>query len=318
MARHPDFILAGRLADVRNGGHPREHNESGELSPNWRAQDCDLVATLPRWFISVFDRILTAEVASYLKETVQKAAANHLMLDAQLHQTDCDKRTKPSTCSAMKNGISKSTLTASMAVFLGALRGFAQDTPAAPSTGASATATVTATTTEPVKLPYGVEDVLKMSRAQVSDDVIATYIQNTATIYSLGPNDIVYLKDQGVSDRIINTMLDQRRIANEVAAQAQQQQAAAQTPAAAADNNSPVTTPAYSESQPAAPAVTQPAASSLYVIPYPTPSYPYYGRPYYSYSYPYSYARYCYAPVVGFRFGLGARTFHASRSFHRR
>jgi hypothetical protein len=252
------------------------------------------------------------------------------MLDLQLHQTDCDKRTKPSTCSAMKNGISKSPLIASMAVFLSALQGFAQDTPATPSTSASATATLTATTTEPVKLPYGVEDVLKMSRAQVSDDVIATYIQNTGTIYSLGPNDIVYLKEQGVSDRIVNTMLDQRRIAIEVA-QAQQQQAAVQTPAA--ENNSPVTTPAYSDTQAAAPAVTQPAASSLYVIPYPTPSYPYYGRPYYSYSsypyysysypsycsYPYSYGSYCYGrPVVGFRFGLGARTFHASRSFHHR
>jgi hypothetical protein len=249
------------------------------------------------------------------------------MLDVQLHQIDCDKRTKPLTCSAMKKGISKSTLIASLAAALSMLQGFAQDKPATPSTGTSSTAA--ATTAEPVKLPYGVEDVLKMSRAQVSDDVIATYIQNTGTIYNLGPNDIVYLKDQGVSDRIVNTMLDQRRIANEVAAQAQQQQAAAQTPAPAAENNSPVTTPAYTDAQPAAPAVTQPAASSLYVIPYPTPAYPYYSRPYYSYSYPYyssyrycypySYARYCYgAPVVGFRFGLGAHSFHASRSFHHR
>jgi hypothetical protein len=200
-------------------------------------------------------------------------------------------------------------------------QGFAQDTPATPSTGASATA-VTATTSGSVKLPYGVEDVLKMSRAQVSDDVIATYIQNTGTIYSLGPNDIVYLKEQGVSDRIVNTMLDQRRIANEVAAQAQQQQAAAQAPAA--DNNAPVTTPAYTDTQPIAPAVTQPPASSLYVIPYPTPAYPYYGGPYYSYSYPYysypySYARFGFGrPVVGFRFGLGARSFHPSHSFHHR
>ena len=186
-----------------------------------------------------------------------------------------------------------------------------------------ATATATAKTAEPVKLPYGVEDVLKMSRAQVSDDVIATYIQNTGTIYSLGPNDIVYLKDRGVSDRIINTMLDQRRIANEVAAQAQQQQAAAQAPAAAADNNSPVTTPAYSDQQSAAPAVTQPA-SSLYVIPNPTPPYPYYGGPYYSYSYSYPYYPYPYSyagfgfgrPVVGFRFGLGARSFHSVHSVH--
>src|SRR5437899_2600381 len=205
------------------------------------------------------------------------------MLDAKLHQTDGDMRTKPSTCSAMIKGISKSALITPLAVALSLWQGFAQDTPV---TGATAAAV--GKTAEPVKLPYGVEDVLKMSRAQVSDDVIATFIQNTGTIYSLGPNDIVYLKEQGVSDRIVNTMLDQRRIANEVAAQAQQQQAAAQASGAAMDNNGPVTTPAYSDSQAAAPAVTQPAASSLYVIPYPTPAYPYYGRPYYySYSYPY-------------------------------
>jgi len=242
------------------------------------------------------------------------------MLDVLLHQIDCDKRTKPLTCSAMKKGISKSALITPLAVALSLLQGFAQDAPATSTTGASSTA---ATTAEPVKLPYGVEDVLKMSRAQVSDDVIATYIQNTGTIYSMGPNDIVYLKDQGVSDRIINTMLDQRRIANEVAAQAQQQQAAVQTPAPA-DNSGLVTTPAYSDSQAAAPVATQPAASSLYVIPYPTPAYPYYGRSYYSYSYPtyysypYSYGGFCYGrPVVGFRFGVG-RSFHATRSFHHR
>jgi hypothetical protein len=217
----------------------------------------------------------------------------------------------------MKNGISKSPLIASLAVSLSILQGFAQDAPTT-----SATATVTAAKTEPVKLPYGVEDILRMSRAQVSDDVIATYIQNTGTIYSLGPNDIVYLKEQGVSDRIVNTMLDQRRIANEVAAQAQQQQAAAQASTPGAENNSPVTTPAYSDTQAPEPAVTQPAASSLYVIPYPTPAYPYYARPYYSYSYPYyypySYARFYGTPVVGFRFGLGARSFHSVHSFHHR
>ena len=248
------------------------------------------------------------------------------MLDVPLHQIDCDKGTKPLTCSAMKKGISKTTLITSLAAALSLSQGFAQDTPATPSTGATSTAS--AATSKDAKLPYGVEDILKMSRAQVSDDVIATYIQNTGTIYNLGPNDIVYLKDQGVSDRIVNTMLDQRRIANEVAAQAQQQQAAAQTPAPAAENNAPVTTPAYSDSQAAAPAVTQPAASTLYVIPYPTPSYPYYGRPTYTYyssysypaycSYPYSYGSYCYGrPVVGFRFGAG-RSFHATRSFHHR
>src|SRR4051812_34089719 len=119
------------------------------------------------------------------------------MLDAQLHRIDGDMRTQLLTCSAMKNGISKSPLIASVAVCLGLFQGFAQDTTA--TQPASATVTATATSAQAVKLPYGVEDLLKMSRAQVSDDVIATYIQNNGTIYNLGPNDIVYLKEQGVS-----------------------------------------------------------------------------------------------------------------------
>ena len=203
-----------------------------------------------------------------------------------------------------------------MALFLYNLQGFSQDAATTPSASASVTVTATPATTESVKLSYGVEDVLKLSRAQVSEDVITTYIKNTGTIYDLKPKEIVYLKEQGVSDRIINTMMDQRRIANEVAAQAQQQ-AAAQQPAAVADNNYPVTTPAYSEPEPAAPVVTQPAASTLYVIPYPTPACPRYGVSYcypYSYSYPYSYYGYG-RPVVGFRFGVG-RSFRSYHSFH--
>jgi len=217
----------------------------------------------------------------------------------------------------MKSGISNLLLITSLALFLSNLHGFAQDAPTTSSASASVTITATPATAEPVKLSYGVDDVLKLSRAQVSEDVITTYIRNTGTIYDLKPKEIVYLKEQGVSDRIINTMMDQRRIANEVAAQAQQQQAAAQQLAAVADNNYPVTTPAYSEPESAAPVVTQPAASSLYIIPYPTPAYPRYGASYcypYSYSYPYSYYGYG-RPVVGFRFGLG-RSFHSFHSYH--
>jgi hypothetical protein len=121
-------------------------------------------------------------------------------------------------------------------------------------------------------------------------------------------------------------MMDQRRIANEVALQAQQQQAAAQQQVTAnVENNAPVTTQAYSEPE-SAPVATQPAPSTLYVIPSPTPAYPYYSyysRPYY-YPYPYSYygygGYYGYSrPVVGFRFGAGARSFHSFHSsFHHR
>jgi hypothetical protein len=213
----------------------------------------------------------------------------------------------------MRNRISNSLLLASLAVSLGLSRGLTQDTSAAQSASTPASAT---TGSESVKLPYGVEDVLKLSRAHVSDEVITTYIQNSGTIYGLEPKDIVYLKEQGVSDRIINTMMDQRRIANEVAAQAQQQQqVAAQQAAMFAQNDNPVTTPAYSEAEPAVAAVTQPA-STLYVIPYPTPSYPRYSASFcypYAYSSPYTYSCYSFGrPVVGFRVGA-VRSFH---SFH--
>src|SRR4029077_18713742 len=49
--------------------------------------------------------------------------------------------------------------------------------------GVTVTASVTATA--PVRLPYGVEDVLKLSRAQIGDDITLNYIQNNGTIYNL-------------------------------------------------------------------------------------------------------------------------------------
>src|SRR5215471_5789507 len=52
-----------------------------------------------------------------------------------------------------------------------------------------------------VKLPYGVEEVLKLSRANISDDITINYIQSSGTIYNLTAQDIVYLRNQGVSDR---------------------------------------------------------------------------------------------------------------------
>src|SRR5712672_1328232 len=56
-------------------------------------------------------------------------------------------------------------------------------------------------------LAYGVADVVKLSRAQVSDDIIVSYIQSASTVYSLEPKDIVYIKEQGVSDRVLSAMM---------------------------------------------------------------------------------------------------------------
>ena len=196
------------------------------------------------------------------------------------------------------------------AASLVALNSTAQ-TPAPTTTPAS---TPAAADSAPVKLPYGVEDVLKLSRAQVGEDVILNYVHNSGTIYSLVPNDIVYLRNEGVSDRVINTLMDQRQ---SVPAQAAAQTAppgasdAPQAPvrpdasAAAAAQASPQYAPAYA---PAAPVYIEPPptydpASTVYVIPYSgggygyANSYPYYSGGYYGYCAP--------SVVVGIGYGRG-------------
>lgn len=56
--------------------------------------------------------------------------------------------------------------------------------------------------------PLGVEDVKALSRAGVSDDLIISQIQNTHTIYHLGTADIISLKNERVSERVINFMIN--------------------------------------------------------------------------------------------------------------
>src|SRR5690348_75268 len=122
----------------------------------------------------------------------------------------------------------------------------------------------------PPKLPYGVADVLKLSQAKVGDDIISSYIQNSGTIYNLGPSDIVYLKEQGVSERIVNQMLDQRQ--KLVKASAQQSEAVAQSQPAYTNSAAPAPLPNFVAAAP-----TYVPSSTTYVISDPAPAYPYYG-----------------------------------------
>jgi hypothetical protein len=146
----------------------------------------------------------------------------------------------------------------------------------------------------PPKLPYGVAEVLKLSQAHVSEDVISAYVQNSGTVYNLGLSDIVYLEKQGVSERIVNQMLEQR---NKLAA-------ASAPPSAAVAPSQPVY--AYTAAPTTAPSSTAPAAtyvpsSSTYVTSDPAPAYPYYGYGPYYYG-PY-YGGYYGYPYFGFGFG---------------
>src|SRR5438067_3058703 len=64
------------------------------------------------------------------------------------------------------------------------------------------------------RLPYGVDDVLKLNRAKVSEEIILAYIENSGNGYALRSQDVIYLRDQGVSDHVIAAMLAQaKRIA---------------------------------------------------------------------------------------------------------
>jgi hypothetical protein len=164
------------------------------------------------------------------------------------------------------------------------------------------------------KLPYGVEDVVKLSQAQISDDIVLNYVRNSGTIYTLGPQEIVYLRNQGVSDRVINAMLDQRKLASQTLQPAVQQPPAIPNAAGVPDASTAPAAPAYSQPwQVYAEAPNTPPASSVYVIPQPAYAYPYY-YPYYGYYGPY-YGYYG-GPVVSFGFRFGGRGGFGHGGFH--
>ena len=160
-------------------------------------------------------------------------------------------------------------------------------------------------------VPAGVRDVVKLTRAQVSDEVIISYINNSASTSSLSPDEIVRLRSEGVSDRVINAMLDQHTRAVQAFQAGTAAAAAAQSYAPEAGQSDPNYTQAPAQSAP---------VSTSYVIPYPqaTAAYygygysPYYYSPYYSYPYYYGPGSYGYygGPAISFRFGFGGRGGH--------
>jgi hypothetical protein len=163
----------------------------------------------------------------------------------------------------------------------------------------------TATTAQPAaasqpapQLSYGVPQVLQLEQAKISDGVIVSYIQNSGTIYSLKADEIVYLKQQGVSDNVLNAMLNQRsRLTGST------------EPATTTASPTTASTQTYAPAAPA-PTVTydQPTAppSTVYVIPdtqtYQYDTYYYSAYPYYSYPY---YGGYYGWPGVSLSFGWG-------------
>jgi hypothetical protein len=154
--------------------------------------------------------------------------------------------------------------------------------------------TTSAAQTAPVQLSYGVSQIIQLSQAKVNDDTIVNYIRNSGTSYGLDANQIVYLKQQGISDTIINTMLNQPR----QAAQAAPQPVYPAASSTATGGTQPAVT--YVQTAPA-----YVPSSTVYVIP-DTQTYRYYNNYYYpSYGYYYPYYSGCYYPSMSFSFGFG-------------
>ena len=139
----------------------------------------------------------------------------------------------------------------------------------------------------PVPLSYGVSQIIQLSKAKVSDDTIVNYIRNSGNSYGMDASQIVYLKQQGISDTVINTMLNQPRLTQTAVPTAPQPA----YPAASSTATYVQTAPAYVPS------------STVYVIP-DTQTYQYYNNYYPACGY-YPYYGGWYYPPVSFSFGFG-------------
>ena len=86
-------------------------------------------------------------------------------------------------------------------------------------TGAGSTAATVAVTTPQgapvagataapeVRLSPGAEEVLKLTQAGVEEDVVREFVRNSPNAYNLSVGEIIRLKELGVSQAVITTML---------------------------------------------------------------------------------------------------------------
>lgn len=70
---------------------------------------------------------------------------------------------------------------------------------------------IAAATAQPASTPISVAEIVQMAHSGVGDDVICSSIRSSNAIFQLTPTDVVNLHNQGVSDRVIQTMLDSPR-----------------------------------------------------------------------------------------------------------
>jgi hypothetical protein len=141
--------------------------------------------------------------------------------------------------------------------------------------------------TQPARLSFGVDEVVKMYQGGVETDVVLNYIENSSVPYHLSAEEVVHLHDLGVPSQIITTLIRHgakvQQQAN--AASAVIQQKAAEEAKAASVSYNPYSPSVYAP----------PAPAAAYTYAYPT-----YVNTYPSYVYPTYYPSYYYYPRYGY------------------
>jgi hypothetical protein len=142
----------------------------------------------------------------------------------------------------------------------------------------------------PTVMPW-VSDVVKMNDAGIAPDVIANFVRNTDARSTLGADDIIYLRDHGISTGLITTMIQHGAVG--------QSAPAAQT---VPTPSTPAPAPTYAQYPPYTPS----PAPDYSAYQQPNVNYNYYSYPNYGYSAPYYWNYYYpYYPVWYYPFGFG-------------
>lgn len=127
------------------------------------------------------------------------------------------------------------------------------------------------------QLSPGMPEVLQLMQAQIGESTILAYIKNSSVTYRLSAEQIIYLKQQGASNPILDAMITHT------------------PPTVVATPTSSVTTQ---------PAVTYVQTAPVSTIYYTRDPYYYGGPAYYGYDYGYGYYPWL-LPPVSFSFGFG-------------
>jgi hypothetical protein len=106
-------------------------------------------------------------------------------------------------------------------------------------------------------LPPGVQDVVKLAKAGISEDIILAQVKSSAATYSLTADQIIYLTQQGVSQNVIKTLMASAPASAPVAPPA---------PVTAPAPVAPVAPPAASASVSAPPSYTLPTTPAPAVV----------------------------------------------------